>query len=123
MKLHEIIALFGKSTSDPEFDFMLHSLGITRRPQLHRPAYPPYEVILRASSLGMLFSFSERNYWEGLPITSHGRSNTLIFTNIAITSGKPHIMRPYTGNDLPFDLHWSDDRTRAREKLAKAGWS
>jgi len=122
MKIHEITALFGKSTSDPAVEAMLKSLGITRRPQLLRPAHPPYEVTLRASSLGMLFSFSERNYWEGLPVTSHGRSNTLIFTNVAITSGIPSIMRPYTDNDLPFDLHWSDDRTIAREKLAKAGW-
>ncbi len=91
--------------------------------ELARPAKSPYEAILRVNAQGMLFSFSERNYWEGLQVTSHGKSDTLIFTNVAVTAGIPDVMRRYVGSELPFGLQWEDDRVKAREKLAAAGWS
>ncbi|EST16548.1 hypothetical protein EDP1_2638 [Pseudomonas putida S610] len=101
---------------------MFFSLGVQRRPALDRPVKCPYEAILRANALGMLFSFTERNYWEGLPISSHGKSDTLIFTNVAVTAGIPNVLRRYTGSELPFGLQWDDDRATARARMAAAGW-
>ena len=97
-------------------------LGINRRPALARPAKSPYEAVLRVSSQGMLFSFSERNYLEGREPATHGRSRALIFTNVAITAGIPDVMCRYAGSALPFGLDWEDNRSQAREKLAAAGW-
>ncbi|MDI3708566.1 hypothetical protein QK360_00380 [Pseudomonas aeruginosa] len=123
MDIEKITKLFGRSAADPAVEAMFQSLGIKRRPELARPAKSPYEAILRVNAQGMLFSFSERNYWEGLQVTSHGKSDTLIFTNVAVTSGIPDVMRRYVGSELPFGLQWEDDRVKAREKLAAAGWS
>ncbi|HFT8628363.1 TPA: hypothetical protein ACGSTE_005910 [Pseudomonas aeruginosa] len=123
MDIEEITKLFGRSAADPAVEAMFQSLGIKRRPELARPAKSPYEAILRVNAQGMLFSFSERNYWEGLQVTSHGKSDTLIFTNVAVTAGIPDVMRRYVGSELPFGLQWEDDRVKAREKLAAAGWS
>ena len=120
MDLQAIMALFGRSADDPAVTTMLQSLGVKRRPELARPARSPYEAVLRASGLGMLFSFSERSYWNGQSIASHGKSGVLVFTNVAVTSGIPDVMRRYQGV-LPFGLQWEDDRTTARAKLAAAG--
>lgn len=65
MDLQAIMALFGRSADDPAVTTMLQSLGVKRRPELARLARSPYEAVLRASGLGMLFSFSERSYWNG----------------------------------------------------------
>ncbi|WP_416056716.1 hypothetical protein [Stenotrophomonas maltophilia] len=116
-----ITALFGRSATDPAITAMLQSLGVRRRPELARPAKSPYEAVLRVSGQGMLLSFSERNYWNGRSVASHGRSGELIFTNVAVTAGIPDVMRRYEG-DLPFGLQWEDDRTTARERLATAGF-
>lgn len=120
MDLQAITALFGRSATDPAVSTMLQSLGVRRRPELARPAKSPYEAIVRVSARGMLFSFSERNYWNGRSIASHGKSGELIFTNVAVTAGIPDVMRRYEG-DLLFGLQWEDDRTTARERLATAG--
>jgi hypothetical protein len=69
----------------------------------------------------MLFSFSERNYWNERSPASHGKSGVLVFTNVAVTSGIPDVMRRFEGV-LSFGLQWEDDRTTARAKLAGAGW-
>lgn len=121
MDLQAIMALFGKSAANPAVTTMLQSLGVKRSPELARPARSPYEAVLRASDLGMLFSFSDRNYWNGRSVASHGKSRVLVFTNVAVTSGIPDVMRRYQGV-LPFGLQWEDDRTTARAKLAAAGW-
>ncbi|HEL4405723.1 TPA: hypothetical protein UNK09_003991 [Stenotrophomonas maltophilia] len=121
MDLQVITALFGRSATDPAVSTMLQSLGVRRRPELARPAKCPYEAILRVSARGMLFSFSERNYWNGRSVASHGKSGELIFTNVAVTAGIPDVMRRYEG-DLPFGLQREDDRTTARERLATAGF-
>ncbi|MBA0387255.1 hypothetical protein D7U91_05365 [Stenotrophomonas maltophilia] len=121
MDLQAITALFGRSATDPAVSTMLQSLGVRRRPELARPAKSPYEAIVRVSARGMLFSFSERNYWNGRSIASHGKSGELIFTNVAVTAGIPDVMRRYEG-DLLFGLQWEDDRTTARERLATAGF-
>lgn len=119
--IQAITALFGRSATDPAITAMLQSLGVRRRPELARPAKSPYEAIVRVSSQGMLFSFSERNYWNGRSATSHGRSGELIFTNVAVTAGIPDVMRRYEG-ELPFRLQWDDDRTAARKRLVMAGF-
>ncbi|PJL59773.1 hypothetical protein B9Y82_13980 [Stenotrophomonas maltophilia] len=119
--IQAIAALFGRSATDPAVTTMLQSLGARRRPELARPAKSPYEAILRVSGQGMLFSFSERNYWNGRSVASHGRSGELIFTNVAVTAGIPDVMRRYEG-ELPFGLQWEDDRTMARERLVMAGF-
>lgn len=121
MDLQAITALFGRSATDPAVTTVLQSLGVRRRPELARPAKSPYEAILRVSGQGMLFSFSERNYWNGRSVTSHGRSGELIFTNVAVTAGIPDVMRRYEG-ELPFGLQWDDDRTAARKRLVVAGF-
>ncbi|HDS1039184.1 TPA: hypothetical protein QDZ42_002159 [Stenotrophomonas maltophilia] len=121
MDLKAITALFGRSAADPAVTTMLQSLGVKRRPELARPARRPYEAVLRASGLGMLFSFTDRNYWNGRSVASHGKSGVLVFTNVAVTSGIPGVMRRYEGV-LPFGLRWEDDRTAARAKLAAEGW-
>ncbi|MFJ4352762.1 hypothetical protein ACIPZ5_17895 [Pseudomonas sp. NPDC089428] len=122
MNIQDITRLFGKSATDPSVEAMFQSLNIKRRPELAHPIKSPYEAILRANALGMLFSFTERNYWEGLLPASHGKSDTLIFTNVAVTAGVPNIMRRYTGSELPFGLQWDDDRAMARQRLVAAGW-
>lgn len=122
MRIQDITKLFGKPSTDPAIEVMFQSLNIKRRPKLSLPAKSPYEAVLRVNAQGMLFSFSERNYWEGLQITSHGKSGALIFTNIAVTAGIPNVMRRYLGSDLPFDLQWEDDRAKARKKLEVVGW-
>lgn len=119
--IREIAALFGRSATNAAVTTMLHSLGVRRRPELARPAKSPYEAILRVSGHGILFSFSERNYWNGRSVASHGRSGELIFTNVAVTAGIPDVMRRYEG-DLPFGLQWEDDRTTARERLVTTGF-
>lgn len=121
MDLQAITTLFGESAADPAVTTMLQALGIRRRPELTRPAKSPYEAVLRASGKGMLFSFSERNYWNGRSVASHGKSGELIFTNVAVTAGIPDVTRRYEG-DLPFGLQWEDDRTKARERLVTAGF-
>jgi hypothetical protein len=121
MELQAITALFGRSAADPAVTTMLQSLGVRRRPELTRPARSPYEAVLRASGQGVLFSFSERNYWNGRSVASHGKSGVLVFTNVAVTSGIPDVMRRYEGV-LPFGLKWDDDRATARARLATAGW-
>ncbi|AWH38225.1 hypothetical protein C1929_16375 [Stenotrophomonas sp. ZAC14D1_NAIMI4_6] len=119
--IQAITGLFGRSATDPAVTAMLQSLGVRRRPELARPAKSPYEAILRVSGQGMLFSFSERNYWNGRSVTSHGRSGQLIFTNVAVTAGIPDVMRRYEG-ELPFGLQWEDDRTAARKRFVVAGF-
>lgn len=121
MDLQAITTLFGESAADPAVTTMLQALGIRRRPELTRPAKSPYEAVLRASGKGMLFSFSERNYWNGRSVASHGKSGELIFTNVAVTAGIPDVTRRYEG-DLPFGLQWEDDRTKVRERLVTAGF-
>lgn len=121
MDLQAITTLFGRSAADPAVTTMLQALGIRRRPELNRPAKSPYEAVLRASGKGMIFSFSERNYWNGRSVASHGKSGALIFTNVAVTAGTPDVTRRYEGN-LPFGLQWEDDRTKARERLVTAGF-
>ncbi|WP_445978761.1 hypothetical protein [Stenotrophomonas muris] len=120
--IQAVTALFGRSATDPAVTAVLQSLGVRRRPELARPAKSPYEAILRVSGQGMLFSFSERNYWNGRSVASHGKSGELIFTNVAVTAGIPDVMRRYEGG-LPFGLQWEDDRTTARERLATAGFA
>lgn len=121
MDLQAITTLFGESAADPAVTTMLQALGIRRRPELTRPAKSPYEAVLRASGKGMLFSFSECNYWNGRSVASHGKSGELIFTNVAVTAGIPDVTRRYEG-DLPFGLQWEDDRTKARQRLVTAGF-
>ncbi|MHA8019284.1 hypothetical protein ACX94F_04375 [Stenotrophomonas hibiscicola] len=118
--IQAVTALFGRNATDPAVTTVLQSLGVRRRPELAHPAKSPYEAILRVSGQGMLFSFSERNYWNGRSVASHGKSGELIFTNVAVTAGIPDVMRRYEG-DLPFGLQWEDDRTTARERLATGG--
>ena len=74
MNIHDITSLFGKTSADPAVESMFQMLGINRRPALARPAKSPYEAVLRVSSQGMLFSFSERNYLEGREPATHGLS-------------------------------------------------
>ncbi|MBV4481519.1 hypothetical protein [Pseudomonas khavaziana] len=121
MHTEEITCNFGKPSSDPAIEAMFDSFGIKSRPELQRLAKSPYEAIVRIKSKGMLFSFSERNYWENLPITSHGKSRILIFTNLALSAGISGLLSRYEGN-IPFNLLWEDSRTEARKKMASLGF-
>ncbi|KRB03393.1 hypothetical protein [Lysobacter sp. Root690] len=111
---------FGSLATDDGVEAMLRELGVKRRPMLGDPPRSPYEAVLQIKSLGMLLSFTERNYWENLPENLHGKSDELVFTNISVTSGIPGRIKPYDG-EMPFGLDWNDTRAQARDRLVAQG--
>ncbi|WP_400564410.1 hypothetical protein ACFELC_23695 [Pseudomonas aeruginosa] len=115
MERHGLLTtLFGKTVADPAVEAMFQLLGIRRRPKLAHSVKNSYEATLRAGAQGMRFTFTERNYWEGLKASLHGKSKALIFTNVTVIAGIPGV--------LPFGLQWKDDRATTRKKLLVAGW-
>lgn len=110
----------GSLATDDGVEAMLRQLEVRRRPTLDDPPRSPYEAVLQIKSRGLLLSFTERNYWENLPENLHGKSDELVFTNIAATSGIPGSVKCYEG-EMPFGLDWGDTRAQARAKLAALG--
>lgn len=115
MRPENILTLLGRLCSDSKVINMLQEFGVKKyRPALDDDDLEAMTDWFPNAELGIEFGFKDKAYLEGLD-PSLRRKGSLVFYEV-IYYGEHPKMSSFQG-ELPFALMWSDDRTKAVEKM------
>jgi len=121
MSPHELLALLGRTTTDPVVEETLRYYEVRNRPEVEvdeEDADGPIvetQSWVKNSRRGIEFGFQDEAAWIGLDETEFGK-RPMVLTQIYLY-GQHEGVRPYQ-DPLPFNLQLSDDRMTVRKKLA-----